>query len=205
MEFSVSKLCKDSHECARDKGWLESPRSSCDIMNLFVSELSEALEDYRANKGLDEIWYEVKYSGGTKRPISRADIEEVRRDVAFLEAKPCGIPIEIADFVIRLGEYCGTNKLELPFWTRQGYDFVTDLKVQGTYPQGFDQLLAALTTLSTQSLVHPQKVLDVSYLGKALALTFTYCGEIGIPLRAAIEEKHAYNLTRSHRHGGKRV
>lgn len=205
MDFSVSKLCKDSHECAKSKGWLDTPRSSCDIMNLFISELSEALEDYRANKGLNEIWYEVKYKGGFKRPVSLADIEETRRDVAFLEAKPCGIPIELADWVIRVGEYCGTNNLNLAFWTQEGSLFVAELNMKGAFPQGLDQLLAILTKLSADSLRHHEKVLDVELLGSALAVAFSYCGQVGIPLRAAIEEKHAFNLTRSHRHGGKRV
>lgn len=32
-----------------------------------------------------------------------------------------------------------------------------------------------------------------------------YCGRVGIDLQAVMEKKHAYNLTRAYRHGGKRV
>jgi len=216
MDFSVSKLCQDSHECARDKGWLETPRSSSDIMNLFVSEISEALEDYRANRGIKEIFYEVKFKEEdgkiVKEIVSRDNIDAARavegkygRGRSFLEAKPCGIPIEIADFVIRLGEYCGTNKLNLEFWFLESAKFLMRLERDGGFPKGMDEFLGGLTVLTAKSMQHPEKVLDVEYLGQALGLAFMYCTRADIPLKAAIEEKHAFNLTRSHRHGGKKI
>lgn len=204
MAFSVSKLCKDSHECALSKGWLDTPRSSCDSVNLLVSELSEALEDYRANKGISEIWYEVKTSDGT---VTRMTKDEVRAaEVPVANAKPCGIPVELADFVIRLGQYCGTTQLDLEYWTKQGArTFVPTLVAKMEYPEGFDELLACLTYLSSSALAHPKRVLEIELLGRALALALDYCNLHGIPLLECVEEKHAYNLTRSHRHGGKKI
>lgn len=64
------------YETARSKGWWDEPKSFGDIIALIHSEASEALEDYRANHQVHEVYYEGE--------------------------KPCGIPIELADIVIRV-------------------------------------------------------------------------------------------------------
>lgn len=215
MKFNVEELCQNSFTCARDKGWHEKPRTSCDISNLFVSELSEALEDFRAGKGINEVYYEVKFrdDGGliSKETVAAADIEAARavegkygRGRSFVEAKPCGIPIEFADWVIRVGEYCGTNKLNLFHW------YLVALQ-RGTAQKdlvevcGFDELLSLMNYYSVLAIEHPQKPLKVDLLGQGLAVMMVYCHRAEIPIVEAINEKHAFNLTRPHRHGGKLI
>ncbi|WP_254664438.1 hypothetical protein [Paenibacillus polymyxa] len=70
--MSIQYLVKKAHENAVNKGWYEEPRSFGDVIALTHAELSEALEDYRNGYGLKEIYYEGQ--------------------------KPCGIPIELADY-----------------------------------------------------------------------------------------------------------
>ena len=98
------------HALAVEKGWWASPRSFGDLCTLLHSEVSEAFEQYRDGRPLDEV-YEV-------------------------DGKPEGVPVELADLVIR--------------------------------------------------------VLDL-------------CGGLGIDLQAVLEQKHTFNMTRPHRHGGKRL
>jgi len=60
----------------------------CEKMLLVVSEISEALEEFRKGRGLAEIYFSD-------------------------ELKPEGIPIEIADAVIRIFDFCEANNIDL--------------------------------------------------------------------------------------------
>jgi hypothetical protein len=54
------KLCADSHRISKEHGWLDVKRTVAGDIALMHSEISEALEDYRVHRGLDEIYYEDK-------------------------------------------------------------------------------------------------------------------------------------------------
>jgi len=64
----------------------------CEKMLLVVSEISEALEEFRDGRGLDEVYYHQTVEG---------------------DAKPEGIPIEMADAVIRIFDFCEANEIDL--------------------------------------------------------------------------------------------
>lgn len=83
----INALIQEAHENAINKGWYEEPRTFGEVIALMHSELSEALEDYRSGKGFKEIYYEG--------------------------AKPCGIPVELADVVIRIFDTCGHLGIDL--------------------------------------------------------------------------------------------
>lgn len=70
------------------KGWPN--RSFGEEIALFHSELSEALEEYRNGRALDEVYY------NPEKPD-----------------KPEGIPIELADCVIRILAFCGAHGISL--------------------------------------------------------------------------------------------
>ncbi|PAD73957.1 hypothetical protein [Paenibacillus campinasensis] len=101
---SINELVQAAHQNAKDKGWWDEPRSFGEIIALIHSEVSEALEDHRNGKQPTEVWYEAD---GYEGPIIQSDMQR------YPEWKPCGIPSEFADVVIRIFDACGRYGIDL--------------------------------------------------------------------------------------------
>lgn len=84
---TINELVQEAHKNAIDHGWWLDNRSFGEIIALMHSELSEALEEYRNGKQMNEVY--------------------------VIEGKPEGIPIELADCIIRIFDFCGRNKIDL--------------------------------------------------------------------------------------------
>jgi hypothetical protein len=184
----LNDLVTESFKIATEKGWHTEDRTLSAITLLMQSEIAEVVEEYRKHKGLTEIWYEVHYSEGG---IEYTTIGEPGD-------KPCGIPIEIADAVIRIADYCGKVSIDLDrcFYTPQLL----------TEEDGFEGALAHINYTLSQAWFHrkdPQTV--ASWLGVSVRFAFDLANRFGIDLWAAIDEKTTYNRTRSYRHGNKRI
>ncbi|MFH5187657.1 hypothetical protein ACHHV8_36565 [Paenibacillus sp. TAB 01] len=100
---SINQFVKEAHENAITKGWWMEDRSFGELIALMHSELSEALEDYRNGELPTTMWYEKKVNGELKT-------EAIQIDDNW---KPCGIPSELADVVIRVFDACGRYGIDL--------------------------------------------------------------------------------------------
>lgn len=88
--MTIQELCDASHKTAVEKGWWENPRTIPEALCLVHSEVSEALEEWRDGHSTKEIYY------FDNKPD-----------------KPEGFPIEIADVMIRLGDLCAREGIDL--------------------------------------------------------------------------------------------
>lgn len=103
----LNDLAYDCNELSRRKGWLDEKRTFGDYVSLMHSELSEALEEYRNGRDYDEVYYNE----------SADDIN-----------KPEGIPIELADCIIRILQFCGEEGIDI----QEAYEL--KMQYNGTRP-----------------------------------------------------------------------
>jgi hypothetical protein len=97
--LSISDMQKEAYETSASKGWHDDVDEPVKYglparLALIHSEVSEALEDFRDGRPPAEVFY--------LPPKKEGDAQ-----------KPCGIPIELADVVIRIGDFCGKYGIDL--------------------------------------------------------------------------------------------
>lgn len=78
-----------ANQLAHEKGWYDPPKTEFEAMLLMISEITEASEELRDGHRLDEIYLK---DGSTK---------------------PEGVPIELADAVIRIADFCKEHDIDL--------------------------------------------------------------------------------------------
>lgn len=87
--MTINELAKDVHANSIEHGWWNGePRTFGELISLCHCELSEAVEEYRDGRQFQEIYY----------PDG---------------AKPEGIPIELADAIIRILDMCEHYGIDL--------------------------------------------------------------------------------------------
>ena len=88
--MDIKWLMEQSFDISKAHGWWDSDphRSFAECIALVHSELSEALQEYRDNHGLNEIYMDDK-------------------------GAPQGVPIELADAVIRICDICEGYGIDL--------------------------------------------------------------------------------------------
>lgn len=91
-----NELAKEIYQNAIEHGWWDEPRRFGEIVALCHSELSEALEEYRA-----------------RRPMVYADDQ----------GKPEGIAVEMADCIIRILDWAGHAGVDMDAIVRLKMDY----------------------------------------------------------------------------------
>lgn len=208
---------KEVHALAVEKGWWGkipdlSPTSVLAKLALIVSELSEAIEIVR-EPDFDPKFVWMAGVQGTR--ISYAtDPWSTTKPVP----KPEGFGTEIADAVIRILDLMGALNMNVNEGNQ--LEKLRDLATNAAgSPLTADEILASIMRITSMFGMasgvvddHPPASwgsiatdLFHSWMSSAILTLYTLSARTGVDLGARIAEKHAYNVTRENRHGGKRA
>lgn len=115
QKMGLNEWAAAIHENAVKHGWWEEERGLPEILMLCVSELSEALEEYRSGKPM--LYCE------NMRHKSCEECMEHRPGCHNRENKPEGIAVEVADCLIRIMDWCGKEGLDIEWIVRMKHDY----------------------------------------------------------------------------------
>ncbi len=119
LAAGLNELAAAVHKNAVDHGWWEEERGLPEILMLCVSELAEALEEYR--RGRPMLYYPCNAGGVCcderdtpttcgSRPYNP---DNPKARCSAQSKKPEGVAVELADCVIRILDYCGHTGIDL--------------------------------------------------------------------------------------------
>lgn len=205
--MKLNKFTEEVHQNAVEHGWWDEERSFGDIISLCHSELSEALEEFRAKRGM--VWYTCTAGNGGGQPCNPDKWLDCKNeaDCTYRSDKPEGIAVELADCVIRILDWFGKEELDTDALILQARTTIMCDVPCRVYAASLGDCIARWHLL-----------LSLAYScwcrasgSHAAALRMARCvAEIaewaeakGVDLEGILDIKHAYNKTRPYRHGGK--
>ena len=194
--MKYNEFAKEVHKNAVAHGWWETERTFGEIIALCQSEVSEALEEYRAGKPL------IYNCCGYCEHDAVCDKENKDK----VECKPEGIAVELADVIIRCLDWfghCNMNADDLLEEAKGGERWLDDMPIYAV--SSFGDFIAHLNL--DLSLAYRNWCNATGYWASALRMAVC-CNEIfawakreGVDMDDLMLIKHEYNQTREYKHG----
>lgn len=198
--MNLNELAKEAHQISVDHGWWEKEPSFGDLVSLMHSELSEALEEYRAGRPM--VWHGcLSPDPEAQRECEMNDRCKWGKDTCKArDKKPEGIAVELADCIIRILDWAGHEGTNVDYYIKT-MESTRDHK--SVFDEDFGDFISFCHTILSNAYI--QK--DELGRGMCLCLEIIYILEWAekerVDMEAVIREKMAYNRTRPYRHGGK--
>ena len=212
--MKMNKFAAEVHQNAVEHGWWDEERTFGEIIALCHSELSEALEEYRANR---PMLYFPCNSGGLcvdDRPLENltcgSRVRKASDPETFCSArskKPEGIAVELADCIIRILDWFGKEEMS-----------ADDLMAEAKKQVMCDVPARIFASSLGDCIARWHLLLSLAYscwcrasgtYASALRMALCICEiqkwaeDNGVDMEKILDIKHEYNKGRPYRHGGK--
>lgn len=209
MALNLNTFLKEVHDNAMEHGWWDKERRYGEVISLLHSEVSEALEEYRANR--PNVWFPCTEGNLEHNPCNPKDVGdclnyERRERCEYRGAKPEGIVIELLDCVIRILDWFGAIGAVMN-------DCETADDLIAKIPEGlaneikiaeFPEVVAFIHSCITHAYESGE---DGDKMGHhmmvCMAIIFYWIRLQNEDAERLIVLKHEYNKTRPYRHGNK--
>lgn len=121
--MNLNELAKEAHQISVEHGWWEKEPSFGDLVALMHSELSEALEEYRAGRPM--VWHVCCFPDPeTQRECEMNDRCKCNKETCkFRDRKPEGIAVELADCIIRILDWAGKEGMDMESIIREKMEY----------------------------------------------------------------------------------
>lgn len=187
-----NEFANEVHQVAVEHGWWDKRPSFAEMVVMFHSELSEAVEEYR--KGRPMVYCEGMNSNAACREEPCGGMECLRN---FPDRKPEGVAVELADCIIRILdtlEEAGVD-IDSEIGFCPAYDDViqTIARCHHHISEAYIQttkMMGSMWTAYTRLLMCIETIMD-------------WAERNGVDMEAVLQAKHEYNKTRPYKHGGK--
>ena len=216
--MNIGSWINEVHQCAKEHGWWDDERDPREAIALMHSELSEALEEARADRPM--VWHkcvgglETINCEGHMRPETAICTKEACDCTVFdcMVNKPEGIAVELVDCAIRIMDFMGYYGIEYePKSKRLFYAtpeeplpiFVCKLHavLSRVFEEPFNPKDGSAIDLET-GVIYDSRRVGLCF-SDALDMIFSWIRAHGGAPESVLKEKADYNKSRPYRHGKK--
>ena len=209
--MKINEFAKEVHQNAVEHGWWDEERSFGEIIALCHSELSEALEEFRAGRPM--VYCICRASDGC--PCDRDgcgdwDAGSGTCEMGAMDDKPEGIAVELADCIIRILDLMGKEGISPEDYLKK--DIVDNAMLAFDMPStickgNLGDMVAELhlyLSLAYRNWLNGAGYYSiVTRMALAIWRIQEWAQEVGVDMETILRTKHEYNKTRPYRHGGK--
>lgn len=202
MKKPLNEWAREIHLNAVEHGWWDEPRTVDEVASLIHSEWSEALEEFRAGRPM--VWFECGLAGRNMCDYIATKCEwkgHNRCLTLHRQPKPEGIAVELVDGCIRILDYLATI---VPQDAPDRWRWCAAIDAEDAH-MPLPSLIERLHSMVVHAYDLDPDRLEPGTLRGAIIIVAGWLKAHSIDIEEIMELKHAYNMTRPYRHGGKRL